>query len=57
MQSVRNCIDMAIYGCHTVVPNISKIGLEIEFAYKHMQKENLIGQRNSVIMLKLDAIG
>ena len=54
MQSVRNHIDTAVYGYHTVVPNISEIGLEIEFAYKHMQKENLIGQRNSVIIMQLD---
>jgi len=43
MQSIRNCIDTAIYGCHTVVPNISGIGLEIEIVYKHMQKQILIG--------------
>ena len=50
-------MDTAVYGRHTVVPNISGIGPKVEFAYVHMQKENLISQRNSIIMSKLDAIG
>ena len=40
---VENHIDTVVYGRHTVVPNISGIGLEFEFAYAHTQKGNLIG--------------